>query len=372
MAYLILSTYPGKGSRNSGDHLISKSLKDLLIAVKGKQIDIDIYSVVDHEVKDVPDLSKYTAILSPAMRPTLEGDVIAPKNRYAFLKEAEKRSIPVFAIGAGWGAYPGTIKQSTSLKMNSEDREQLISIFGETSHGNKRGVISARDITTENLLHYNGVQCYGTTGDCALFDTDCLMTRHNLPRKMDNIALSLPHNKDHWDMSYSLALQLKQAFNCEVFMTLHGYRGSFGKHIPPHWDQTQVNIKEFAGSSEKFDFYHHMDAHIGFRLHAHIWFLRTRKPSLLIAEDGRGLGHLATLNGLGYAAPSTNSLNKADQLITLSADVIADMRKEQPSFKAVEMFKQEMMQGYPVTSHSLNLIDKLWLTKMKPLLEQIP
>ncbi|MFC7322622.1 hypothetical protein [Halobacillus campisalis] len=87
LAYLILSTYPGKGSRNSGDHLISKSLKDLLIAVKGKQVDMGIYSVVDHEVKDVPDLSKYTAILSPAMRPTLGGDVIALKNRYAFLIE---------------------------------------------------------------------------------------------------------------------------------------------------------------------------------------------------------------------------------------------------------------------------------------------
>ncbi|MFG6150068.1 hypothetical protein [Halobacillus sp. B23F22_1] len=79
MSYLILSTYGESGSRNSGDDLICKSLILLLQRVKGKNIDLDVFSLVDDDVALV-NMQRYKAVLVPAMRPTVQGSKIAPQN----------------------------------------------------------------------------------------------------------------------------------------------------------------------------------------------------------------------------------------------------------------------------------------------------
>lgn len=184
MSYLILSTYPGTGSKNSGDDLIGKSLVNLLAKIKGNDIDYDIVSLPDQGVEAIKDFSKYKAVLAPGLRPTLNGSKVAPKNRTQFLENAPKMGIPIYAIGAGWSTYPGTIKQSTHLKLDEEEKRHLIQYFGATNEANNAGLISCRDITTENLLRNNGINCYGTTGDCALFDYDLIGTKPVLPKKI--------------------------------------------------------------------------------------------------------------------------------------------------------------------------------------------
>lgn len=376
MSYLILSTYPGIGSRNSGDDLIAKSLADLIKTVKGKNSCVDIVSIVDKGLKDVPNFSKYKAILAPALRPTLKGNEVAPVKRKLFLDEAKIKSIPVFAIGAAWNTYPGTIKQSHNLKLDENDKKQLLEHFGPTNTAKNLGLISCRDITTENLLRNNGIECYGTTGDCALFDYHLLGTEPLLPKNLKKIAISMPHNRDHWNMACSLASKLKKEFTCEVFITFHGYHGNLNTLknliLDVRWKHEQLNYIDLSGGAEKLKFYNDIDTHIGFRLHAHIWFLRNRKPSLLIAEDGRGLGHLATVNGLGYSAASKLTLKKADQMISISDDLVKQMRKIEPNYEAINLLKEEMGKGFPVTRSTLNTIDHLWEFKMKPCLELIP
>ncbi|MEK5443666.1 polysaccharide pyruvyl transferase family protein [Fredinandcohnia sp. FSL W7-1320] len=372
MSYLILSTYPGTGSKNSGDDLIGKSLVNLLAKIKGNDIDYDIVSLPDQGVEAIKDFSKYKAVLAPGLRPTLNGSKVAPKNRTQFLENAPKMGIPIYAIGAGWSTYPGTIKQSTHLKLDEEEKRHLIQYFGATNEANNAGLISCRDITTENLLRNNGINCYGTTGDCALFDYDLIGTKPVLPKKIKKVAISMPHIKSHWQMAYSLALKIKREFSCEVYLTFHGYRGRFEKLINPSWNRELVNIVDLSGGAEKLAFYDEIDIHIGFRLHAHIWFLRTRKPSLLIAEDGRGYGHLATVNGLGYSAASKMAIQQADQMITVDHEMVKEMRKTNPSYRAIKMFKEEIKNGYPITKNTLTAVDNLWTTKFRPLLELLP
>ncbi|UOQ44132.1 hypothetical protein MUN89_20095 [Halobacillus salinarum] len=99
MSYLILSTYPGKGSRNSGDDLIAKSLIKLIKGVKGRHTTVDILSLVDLELSSLPNLKKYKAILFPALRPTLQGYQAAPPKRNDVLKQAINLGVPVYAIG---------------------------------------------------------------------------------------------------------------------------------------------------------------------------------------------------------------------------------------------------------------------------------
>lgn len=51
-----------------------------------------------------------------------------------------------------------------------------------------------------------------------------------------------------------------------------------------------VHIRDVSGDVNKLDFYQDCDLHIGYRVHAHLYFISQRTPSILINEDGRGLG----------------------------------------------------------------------------------
>ncbi|TCT26461.1 polysaccharide pyruvyl transferase [Melghiribacillus thermohalophilus] len=373
MSYLLLSTYPQSGTKNSGDDLIGKSLAELIKYVKGSEVKIDFTSAVDNTPIEVENLTKYKAILAPALRPTLKGNSVAPKNRSMFLEEAYRNAIPIFAVGAGWKAYPGTLRQSHKLMLDKKDKEQLAKYFGEKndSYG-AHGAISCRDITTENLLKNNGINCYGTTGDCGLFDYNYIEKPFVLPKEIKNISISIPHNNHHKEMAYLLALKVKKEFSCDVYITFHGYKGSLEEEIKPHWNRNEVYFVDLSGGSEKLSFYSNIDAHIGFRLHAHIWFLRTRKPSLLLAEDGRGLGHLYTFNGLGYSAAPKLSLKTSNVFPKFTDSLMKILNRKNPSYDAIEMFKEEMQNGYPTTQKTLLEIDNLWKVKMKPFLELIP
>ena len=50
-----------------------------------------------------------------------------------------------------------------------------------------------------------------------------------------------------------------------------------------------------AYEMKKISFYKEFDLHIGYRVHGHLDFLSRRKPSLLINEDGRGLGMVKSM-----------------------------------------------------------------------------
>lgn len=364
----MLSTYPSKGSRNSGDDLIGKSLIKLLKKLKGNDIQIDTAYIADANLTDNLKFN-YSAILAPALRPTALGEVVAPKFRNDYVKIALDHKIPFYTIGAGWSQYPGTVSQSKILKLNPTEIGTFKKLFNQKMGTNK---ISCRDIYTENVLKGNGISCYGTTGDLGLFDTDFLGLPFKYPNKIKNIAVSMPHNKHHLSKAYEIAMNLKKRYSCNVKLVFHGYFGKLGSLLPKDWLDNQIQIIDLAGGAEKLNYYDKIDLHVGFRLHAHIWFLRTRKPSLLIAEDGRGTGHLTTINGLGYSAAPNFVFSLAEFL----PDKINEWRKYlseiPPSDDVYNMLDSEINSGFDQTKNSLKIIDHLWKEKMKPFLNSIP
>ncbi|WP_431801168.1 polysaccharide pyruvyl transferase family protein [Halobacillus andaensis] len=374
MSYLILSSHAKTGSRNSGDDLINKSLIDMLKKLKGEEITYDVFSYRDNQLADLTDMHQYKAVLAPALRPSVErqDQTIFPLKRPLLLDKARNHNIPVFAIGAGWGSYPGIFKQAKHQTLDQKDKAQLLYHFGQPGTAAK-GWISCRDLTTEILLKNNGIQCKGTTGDCALFDVNKIGRKAKLPKVIKSIAVSLPHNQQHWEATYQLALELKNTYSCPIYLTVHGYYGEFSNIVNSNWNHNHFMIMDLSGGARNLSFYETIDVHIGFRLHAHIWFLRNRKPSLLIAEDGRGMGHLLTLNGLGYSAASKTTRQKAKEQITFTKEeMVKEKQNTPPISKAVQMFKKEQESEYPVTVGSLAKIDQLWKEKMRPLLEQLP
>ncbi|WP_430788228.1 polysaccharide pyruvyl transferase family protein [Virgibacillus flavescens] len=368
MKYLMLSTYPSTGSRNSGDDLLGKSLIKLLKAIKGKDVEVDCAYIASENSTEKLKLD-YSAILAPALRPTALGIPVAPKYRNVYLKFALDHHIPFYAIGSGWSQYPGTLTQSKTLELDPTEKDYFTRLFNQN---NDRNRISCRDIYTENVLRGNGISCVGTTGDLGLFDTDLIETPFKHPGKINTIAISMPHNAFHYSKSYEIALKLKKIYSCNVKLVFHGYFGQLDHAIPKSWEDDPIEIIDLAGGAENLTYYDDIDLHVGYRLHAHIWFLRNRKPSLLIAEDGRATGHLATVNGLGYSAAPDFAIGMAEILPRTANERRKDFRNIPPSDDVFAMIDHEINSQFERTISSLKIIDHLWEKRMKPFLSGIP
>ncbi|WP_160913843.1 polysaccharide pyruvyl transferase family protein [Halobacillus litoralis] len=368
MTYLVLSTFPANGSGNSGDAFITQSLIQLIRNVKGNPL-IDTRRLAEEDVDQVEDFDKYKAVIFAGFAPRIEGTGVAPKYRNRYFKEAVKRSIPVFVFGSGWTVYPGTKGQSRLLQLDDVEKDQLVRTFGYADGPLQQNVLSTRDHPTDQLLMNNGVKTYGTVGDCALFDINQLFAKPELPDEIKKVAVSMPHNPPHFVYAYELAKKIKQEFSCHVSITLHS---RWSKKRRALWKHNDIPLVDLSGDANHLSYYKDCDLHVGFRLHGHIWFLRNRKPSLLLGEDGRGYGHLQTFRGLGDSVVPAHYLKDKPRMIHIHDPMYQTMKTSFPDFDPLQMVKEEILSGYPVTKRTLKTIDRLWVNKMEPLLQMLP
>lgn len=360
MKFLVLSTYPSKGSRNSGDDLISKSLIKLMKSSTTKNISFDVMDISKDDDSSLEtynkiDILQYKALIVPAFRPTLSGWG-GLNTRLKYMRLAFDNNIDIYAPGAAWTSYPGSLYQSKNLLVDENERALLQNIFK-----NKNNILTSRDVFTQNIFNLNNIPNNGVVGDLALFDREYIKTPFKNLKNIKNIAISMPHNRYHYKDAIILAKNLRKIYNCKIHITYHGYIGSFSKQIKDEWRRNWIEFVDLSGGAERLEFYEKMDIHFGFRLHAHIFFLRIRKPSFLIAEDGRSLGHLYTINGLGVsAAPrftfliakffpkGSSKLNKLFKMLPIRRRYI------------LKKFQKEIKDNFLITRQSLAKIDFLW------------
>ncbi len=363
--YLVYNSYPPYGSKNSGDDLICFSLKKLLKDNKGKNINITEINAYDY--KEDIDNSNVKAVLS-GIRPSIKNTVTHLKK--SAILNAVYNNIPTY-LNAGWKAFPGSFIQSNKLKLDYEEKRNL---WVALSDYKQNSVIACRDIYTEHLLVNNGIDCFGTIGDFALFDVDKIEQPLVTPNKIKKIAVSMPHNSRYYNMAIQLANSIKQHLSCEVYITFHGFKGEhYLQEIDNDWYNYGLKFVDLSGGAEKLDFYKQIDAHVGFRLHGNIWFLRNRKPSMLLAEDGRGTGHLATINGLGYPAPPKVAFFASAINPNLKGRSANYFKKCAPPVnKVMNLFIGEIESNYSVTKNALRRIDELYYNKMKKFIDLVP
>ncbi len=346
MKYLILSPFAENGLKNSGDDLIICSLTKLL---KYKHDIISIAKSTEDKDKTFEkcNMGKYEYLICPAFRWTIGENEEILETRLKYIEKAIRYNIPVYIIGSSWCIYPG-IKEQTSFKINSRERN----IF-EMLIQDKRNYISVRDVLTQKLLFNNFKVEVPMTGDLGLFDLRMIGKGINIKTPF-NIAVSLPHNVRHYEDTFHLAAKLKTTLKCEVFITSHQKETKdlkFGN----------IEYINLSGRADKLEWYNNVTFHVGFRLHAHIWFLRNRKPSLLIAEDGRGFGNLLSFSNLGmHSAPSyimeMAKKYKYESQVLKNIGMNASINIE----KIVNKVQNEISFGYYETIVGLNYIDNVW------------
>lgn len=357
--YLILSPYAKYGTRNSGDDLIIGSLVELLNHFAKNKIEYRVIYIAKstpnkEKIFNEIDIKYYNALLIPGFRITIEGDEILDI-RLKYIEKAIINNIPIFCIGSSWCCYPG-IKQQTKYKIHSKEKALLKYIINDN-----KNCLTVRDKYTQLLLQNNNIDSE-MTGDLALFDINNLFTKFK-NNKINKIAISLPHNYFHYAYCARLKYEIQTIFGIEVKLVTHQYL----KH-----KKDFKELIDLSGSYKNLDRYNEFDMHIGFRLHGHLWFLRNRSPSILIAEDGRGCGHLQTFKDLGiHAAPRyifeiAKSMNQKelfkegfDRNIRINIDSI------------LNMLENEIKNNFKINKKTYKKIDELWNSKVKNIILRI-
>lgn len=208
--------------------------------------------------------------------------------------------VPIIPFGLGWFSdYP----EQDPLYFRFNNTSYL---FIEKIH-REIPLSSVRDIYTEWILRNHGIHNVIMTGCPAWYELDYINNQFQPMRNVTKIVVTTAQNRRFHPQNIELLRRVAIMFkNAKRFCVFH--RGIWSDaETPKSEEQDLLKIKSAADELgyevidasydvSKIDFYKQCDLHIGYRVHAHIYFLSIRKPSFLLNEDGRGRGFSASIN----------------------------------------------------------------------------
>ena len=127
--------------------------------------------------------------------------------------------------------------------------------------------------------------------------------------------------------------------------------------------------------------YDEAEIHVGYRLHAHLYFLSHRKPSFLLEEDGRGRGASEALGLRGVPAWSRAACDSLLAELPIGTRIRSIARKAlkaglKPRGDAVEeimaMVKEEVANGFARFQGLHQAIAQYYREAMVPFLNTLP
>jgi len=362
--YTILKT---DNTGNTGDNLILESLKQLIITIKGKADFIEINRNEDFSDR-ISQINNTKCILMPgfAIR-----DPLYPQT-YTLTKNLNSIKVPLIPIGAGWKGFPGDLKTVNETKY-SEGTKSFLKYISK-----KIEKFYCRENYTCNVLENNGIENTLMVGDCAWYNPSKLGKRMKTHKEVTKIVFTTPHMIIFERQAISILKFLESFFpNATKYLCLHG-----GKNFPTESDKRLsflgkkmgFIIKDVSGNSQKIQFYENCDFHVGYRVHGHLAFLRNRLPSVLINEDGRGIGFTKTLGHAGFNGFKRSNNFISNLINNKSLTKYSKIGSPDMSIsKKIEKFLiSELNDNFNSYNRVFEFIDHIYEQRMKPAIQSIP
>lgn len=293
---------------NAGDFLIKEKSMELLKSFKPKRkiITFDRWKALTEEQVKIINNSRLLILCGgPAFQRDFYPGV------YPLIKDLKEIKVPIVTFGLGWKGIPGKWEDTHKYYFTKKSYDLLNRI--ETS-GFKS---SLRDYLTLNMLIHKGFNKYIMTGCPSWYDLRNIGTPLKIPSQIKKVAFSIGvsfiKNKQIFKSLVELILKLKNYFGESLICTFHHpvdykYYSSINLNKSFYNAHRElIDVLEGKGikwvdlsfqTSKLTHFYDEVDLHIGFRVHAHLYMLSIRKPSILLIEDGRGYGVFYSLGGL--------------------------------------------------------------------------
>jgi len=303
--YYVLLT----GSKNNaGDYLIKQRAKSLLTAYRPDRelVDMDGWKPLTDEQLNVVNSSAALLLTGgPAVNTRMRPVV------YALRENLDDIGVPITTFGVGWRSPDGRWSRTNRFGFNEASKQLLQRIEGSGLQA------SVRDFHTQNVLHHSGLTRVLMTGCPALYSVDHLGRQLDVPATIERVSISLGvhfvRSRTLEEQSRELVRAVQDAFpEAQVNVAFHHslderYAAAYGKTTPVYkaqrrflaWLEEQgVGHVDLSGSADRLvHHYGDTDVHVGYRVHAHIYMTSIRKPSLLLAEDGRGMALKDVLGG---------------------------------------------------------------------------
>lgn len=329
--------------KNIGDFLITDRSRRLFEEFVDKEIVIlDRTKKLDEHL-DVINKSRFVVMSGgPAYADNIYDGI------YPLVDDLSKIKVPIIPFGLGWCGRPSGNPLAFSFNKKSQE-------FLDQTHS-KINNSSCRCLTTEKVLNNNGFKNVVMTGCPVWYD-------------LRSIGKSFPKNNDIKHIVFTTAADPKligqtvkliklisrQFPTAKITMTYHRgilpdkhttIRATIGYLLMALGSKlvnSRIKIRDVAYDLKKLNFYDDCDFHIGYRVHAHLYFLSKRLPSILINEDGRGKGMVETMNLPVFNIEDKNLIQKINT-------VLSNYKKSDFSdFERIEKFIDshfEVMKGF--------------------------
>ena len=280
--------------KNIGDFLITDRAKKLFEEYVDK--DVVILDRTKDLTKDLETINKARFVVlcgGPAYASNIY------KGIYPLVDDLSKIKAPIIPFGLGWSGFP--INRPEDFRFDEVSQDFLEKVHESIDFS------SCRDAITHQIITGNGLHNVKMTGCPVWYDLNFINVTFK-PRDIKKIVITTPAAPRLFWQTIKLVKLMKKEFpNGNFYFSFH--RGilpdkytkvvtSIGyllmcigaKCITP-----SIKIRDIAYDLERMKFYEDMDFHIGYRVHAHLYFLSRRIPTVLINEDGRGTGMVTTL-----------------------------------------------------------------------------
>ncbi len=304
--YVILT-----GSKNNaGDYLIKYKAKKLFSAIRPDRevVDINAWEVFEDSTLSLVNNSQSLILLGG---PSLQCHMYT--GIYQLTPNLDDIKVPIVTMGIGWKSISGNWEDTYNYPL-SDKTLILLKKINENSIPS-----SVRDFHTLNTLQFKGLDNVLMTGCPAYYDLDFIDSEVPKVQEIKKVAFSLgvsfiKSRTMEKQMKFQI-LELRKYFvdkifevvfhhslDSKVFLKTHGAKI---KHNKVHndfldWLKTnEIDYVDISGSAENLiNYYKAVNLHIGYRVHAHIFMNSISKPSVMIAEDGRGKATEKVIGGM--------------------------------------------------------------------------
>lgn len=369
---------------NVGDFLIVHRAKKLLEKYRPDReiIEVSRKKAFGSSLLDQVNGAKAVLITGgPALRRNIWPKMIKLSDDLSKIKS------PILMYGIGWKNRNNSWQSALEFEFSEGTKELLRKIDGN-GYTN-----SLRDYTSLAICDWNGLKNFQITGCPGMYNESGVPATVRIPEKVKSILIStgvsyLKDNEIFRDLLY-IADEIKRYFpDAAVKAAFHhstdrellaAEYGSKSPHVQFHgktvslmegFEKRGVESLDVSRDLDFFrDVYRSADAHIGYRVHGHIYTISSGKPSVLISEDSRGMGFKEIIGGpiIDATAPVHPDNPIVPMLMRNSQD-----KGQYPLLRAaVYMLYTELTGKSIQTNLSLDAI-RLWEPHMKSFLSQLP
>lgn len=290
--YIILGAQDNaeKGTGNIGDGLIDKMCKDLVKEATGETQYRTICYLEDLSDK-INELNKAKAVLIPTF--TFWNGL---KKENPIFKYIDKIKVPIIPLASNIIFFPGDYDNIQNYTLDWETKGCLKKIMRDIEY------LSCREYMTQAILNNNGIKNTKMIGDCGWYDLQNINKPMKRPNDIQKLVFTVGHYRQIFDKQIEEVIKYiaKKFPNTEkIYSTHQKINCPLMAKYANLAKKSGFEVKETYGDPIHIEFYEECDLHIGYRVHGHLGFLRKRVPSILIAEDNRGVGFGYTFNNIG-------------------------------------------------------------------------